>query len=82
MVITTLMLSVTLLAHQAPQAEMQKGWVVEVRGYTYHAQPLPKAPFIIEFHWTQPNAAPKIEQIEAQYFDDLRPVFEKLKKQR
>ena len=82
MVITTLMLSVTLLAHQAPQAEMQKGWVVEVRGYTYHAQAMPKAPFIIEFQWRQLNVAPKIDQIEAQYFDDLRPVFEQLKQQK
>ena len=35
-----------------------------------------------EFSRRAPNAAPKIEQIEAQYFDDLRPVFEKLKKKR
>ena len=80
--ITTLLLTVALLAQQAPQAETQKGWVVEVRGYTYHAQAMPKSPFIIEFQWSQLNVAPKIDQIEAQYFDDLRPVFEKLKKKR
>lgn len=39
MALATLMLAAALLAGQQPQAETQKGWVIEIRGYTFHAQP-------------------------------------------
>jgi hypothetical protein len=34
----TLTLAAGLLAAPEPQAEQQKGWVVEIRSYTYHRQ--------------------------------------------
>lgn len=42
----TLMLA-ALLAAPEPQAEPQKGWVVELHGYTHHAQAKPK-PWVVE----------------------------------
>ena len=86
MVIQTLVLA-ALLAAPEPQAEPQKGWAVEIRGYTIHSQAKPKAQFIIEFQWPQPKAAPKvepvvIEAVEAFYVDDLRPFMERLTKEK
>jgi len=43
----TLTLAAGLLAAPEPQAERQKGWVVEVRGYTYHRRAKPER-WIIE----------------------------------
>jgi len=97
MLLTTLTLAAGLLLTPMPQAEPQKGWVVEVRGYTYHKQAKrewwvielrgytyhpqakPKAEWIIEFQWREPESAPRIEPVEVQYHDDLRPVFDRLK---
>jgi hypothetical protein len=87
MVIQTLMLAAGLLAAPEPQAEPQKGWVIEIRGYTFHSQEKPKAQFIIEFQWPQPKEAPKVEPVlveavEGFYVDDLRAFFERLKKEK
>ena len=75
--VLTLTLAVGLLAAPEPQAEPQKGWVVEVRGFTYHLQP--KDRFIIEFQW--PQAKPQIDPVESQYHDDLSAFFKQLKVQ-
>ena len=56
------------------------GWVVELRGYTYHAGAAPKAPWVLDFLWPRPEAALNIDRIESHYSDDLRGVFERLKK--
>ena len=87
MVTQTLVLAAGLLGAPEPQAEPQKGWVVEIRGYTIHSQAKPKAQLIIEFQWPQPKAAPKvepvvIEAVEAFYVDDLRAFMERLKKEK
>jgi hypothetical protein len=97
MLLTTLTLAAGLLLTPMPQAESQKGWVVEMRGYTYHkqakreswvielrgytyrVQAKPKAEWIIEFQWREPESAPRIEPVDVQYHDDLRPVFDRLK---
>lgn len=42
MMLTTLVLAAGLLAAPGPQAELQKGWVVELRGYTYYRQAKPQ----------------------------------------
>ena len=63
-----LTLAVGLLAAPEPQPEPQKGWVVEVRGFTYHRQAKP-----------QPGPV-EVQVIEAIYVDDLRAFFEQLKK--
>ena len=79
----TLTLAVGLLAAPEPQAEPQKGWVVEVRGFTYHRQAKPKDQFIIEFQWPQAKPQPEpveVQAIEAIYVDDLRSFIEQLKK--
>ena len=75
----TLTLAAGLLAAPEPQAEPQKGWVVEVRGFTYHRQAKPKDRFIIEFQWPQPEPV-EVQAIEAIYVDDLRAFIEQLKK--
>jgi hypothetical protein len=78
-----LTLAAGLQAAPEPQAEPQKGWVVEVRGFTYHRQPKPKDRFIIEFQWPQAKPQPEpveVQAIEAIYVDDLRAFFEQLKK--
>jgi len=75
MVLTTLMLAAGLLATLEPQAEPQKGWVVELHGYTIHSQAKPKLRWTVDFQWPQPKAAPKVDPIETQYHDDLRAVF-------
>jgi hypothetical protein len=88
MVIQTLVLAAGLLtlapasATDRPTGESPQGWIVELRGYTYHRDATPKTRWIIEFQWPQPKAAPKVEPVEARYYDDLRPVFEQLKKQK
>ena len=74
----TLTLAVGLLAAPEPQPEPQKGWVVEVRGFTYHRQAKPKDRFIIEFQWPQPEPV-EVQAIEAIYVDDLRAFIEQLK---
>jgi hypothetical protein len=74
-----LTLAVGLLAAPEPQPEPQKGWVVEVRGFTYHRQAKPKDRFIIEFQWPQPEPV-EVQAIEAIYVDDLRAFIEQLKK--
>jgi hypothetical protein len=60
----TLTLAAGLLAACAPQAEPPKGkgWVVEIRGYTYHRQAKDK--LIVEFQW--PQMKPQPEQAEPQ----------------
>jgi len=75
----TLTLAAGLLAAPEPQAEPPKGWVVEVRGFTYHRQAKPKDRFIIEFQWPQPEPV-EVQAIEAIYVDDLRAFIEQLKK--
>ena len=78
-----LTLAVGLLAAPEPQPEPQKGWVVEVRGFTYHRQAKPKDRFIIEFQWPQAKPQPEpveVQAIEAIYVDDLRAFIEQLKK--
>jgi hypothetical protein len=97
MVLTTLMLAAGLLTTPEPQAEPQKAWVVELRGYTYHtqakpkgwvvelrgytihSQAKPKSRWTLDFQWPQPTAAPKVEPVQTQYYDDLRAVFGRLK---
>ena len=77
-----LTLAVGLLAAPEPQPEPQKGWVVEVRGFTYHRQAKPKDRFIIEFQWPQAKPQPEpveVQAIEAIYVDDLRAFIEQLK---
>ena len=70
----TLTLAVGLLAAPERQAEPQKGWVVEVRGFTKHRQQAePPKGLIIEFQW--PQAKPQIEPVEGQYDDDLSAFF-------
>ena len=78
----TLTLAVGLLAAPEPQAEPQKGWVVEVRGFTKHRKQAetPKD-WIIDFQWPQPKAAPKVEPVEGQYHDDLSAFFKQWKVQ-
>ena len=74
-----LTLAVGLLAAPEPQPEPQKGWVVEVRGFTYHRQAKPKDRFIIEFQWQQAKPQPgpvEVQGIEAIYVDDLRAFIE------
>jgi len=88
MVLQALVLAAGLLATapapdtDKPKGEAAKGWIVELHGYTYHRHAAPKAKWIIEFQWPQPKPPLKIEPVEAQYYDDLRPVFEQLKKQK
>jgi hypothetical protein len=82
MLLTALMLTAGLPATSAPPAGPQKGWVVELRGYTSHPGARPKAPWVVEFQGPQPEAALKVEPVEAQNYDDLRPVLEQLKKQK
>jgi hypothetical protein len=75
----TLTLAAGLLAAPEPQAEPQKRWVVEVRGFTYHQQTKPKERFIIEFQWPQTEPV-EVQVIEAIYVDDLCAFIEQLKK--
>jgi hypothetical protein len=88
MVIPTLVLAAGLLAaapafdDDKPKVEAPKGWVVELRGYTYHREAMPKVKWIIEVQWENPKAALKVEPVEPQYHDDLRAFFEGLKKQK
>jgi hypothetical protein len=59
-VLLTLTLAAGLLAAPQPQAEPQKGWVVEVRSYTYHRQ-AKREGWIIEvrrFTWHRKQAEP------------------------
>ena len=79
MVLTTLMLAAGLLATPEPPAEPQKGWVVELHGYTIHSQAKPKLRWTVDFQWPQPKTTPKVEPIETQYYDDLRAVIGGLK---
>jgi hypothetical protein len=79
------MLAAALLTAQEPKNEAQKGWVFEVRGFTYHAQAKPKE-WIIETVFPkekQPGQvkAARIDVIEVIYVDDLREFFESQKKE-
>ena len=65
-----------------PIPDAAKGWIVELRGFTYHRDAAPKAKWIIEFHWPQPKPPLKIDPVETQYYADLRLFFEQLKKQK
>jgi hypothetical protein len=70
MMLTTVMLAAGLLAAPEPQAEPQKGWVVELHGYTYHPQTKAKR-WIIEVrgfteHWKQAET-PKGSIIDFQW---------------
>ena len=72
--ILTLTLAAGLLAAPERQAEPQKGWVVEVRGFTKHRQQAePPKGLIIEFQW--PQAKPQFGAVEGQYYDDLSAFF-------
>jgi hypothetical protein len=58
----TLTLAAGLLSAPGAQAEPQKGWVVEIREYTYHRQAKgePKKGWIIELQWfTKPPKHPE-----------------------
>ena len=74
----TLTLAAGLWAAPEPPAQLQKGWVVEVRGYTYHLKQ-PRKEFIIEFQW--PKAKLQLEPVEVQYHDDLSVFFKKFQVQ-
>ncbi len=83
-----MMLAAGLLAAPQPQAEPQKGWVVELHGYTYHSQGKPKE-WIVEvqvltYHkQAKPNrrvVEVQIEAVEAVYIDDLPSFYKQLKK--
>ena len=94
----TLTLAAGLLAAPEPQTEPQKGWAVELRGYTYHRQK-PEG-WTIEvrgftkhrkqaeppkgwiFEWRFPQAKPRPEPVEAHYHPDLSAFFKRLKTQR
>jgi hypothetical protein len=96
MVLTTLTLAAGLLAIPEPQAELQKGWIVELHGYTYHSGAKPKG-WVIEWQGftkhrgqgeqpkeMQPNR-PKARQeviIQAVYVDDLSTYFNQLRMQK
>ena len=85
MTLATLMLAATLLTCQQPQADPQKGWVIEIRGYTHHLQALPKdrMPKPVLPREMQPGQpTPKIDVIEGFYVDDLPAFFEKMKKEK
>ena len=76
----TLTLAAGLLAAAEPQAQPQKGWVVEVRGFTKHRQQAePPKGLIIEFQW--PQAKPQFGAVEGQYYDDLSAFFKQWKVQ-
>ena len=79
MVLTTLMLATALFTGQQPMLEAQKGWIIEIRGYTYHAQ-IPKELIIdpVFPKEMQPGNAPKADVIDGKYVDDLGAFFEKL----
>src|SRR5262249_15182701 len=77
--ILTLTLAAGLLAAPEPKAEPQKGWVVEVRGFTKHRQAETPKGLIIEFQW--PQAKPQIEPVEGEYHDDLSAFFKQWKVQ-
>jgi hypothetical protein len=69
--------------------EAAKGWIVEVRGYTYHADAAKIESVEVQYYndlrdWMRPvsDNMSLTEPVEAQYYDDLRPVFEQLKKQK
>ncbi len=76
-----MMLTLTLAAGLLGAPEPQKGWVVELRGYTYHRKQAetPRA-WIIE--WQFPQAKLRPEPVEAHYYDDLSAFFRQLKMQR
>jgi hypothetical protein len=78
--VLTLTLAAGLLAAPEPQAEPAKGegWVFN-RSELEEVEP-PKARFIIEFHWPQPEPRVQIQPVEACYVDDLAAFFERLKK--
>jgi hypothetical protein len=79
----TLTLAAGLLAAPESQAQPQKGWVVEVRGFTYQRQAKPKDRLMIEFQWPQAKPQPgpvEVQAIEAIYVDDLRVFIEQSKK--
>jgi hypothetical protein len=71
----TLTLAAGLLAAAEPPTEPQKGWVVEVRGYTYHRRA--SDGWILDLQL--PQAKPQLEPIEAHYHDDLSAFFKQLK---
>ena len=75
--ILTLMLAAGLLAAPEPQAELQKGWVVEIHGYTYHGQAETWKGLTIELQ--RLKAKPQIVPIESQSCDDLSAFFNRLK---
>ena len=88
MVLTMLMLTAGLRA--MPQAEPQKGWIVEVRGYTSHSGAKAKG-WIIELQGfskhrgqeVQPNRQKAVQEviIPSVYVEDLRAYFNPLKQQ-
>jgi hypothetical protein len=65
--LTTVILAAGLLAAAEPQAEPQKGWVVEIHGYTYHPQAKPEE-WIFEVQgFIKHGAKPQPEPVEAQF---------------
>ncbi|HLW66278.1 MAG TPA: hypothetical protein VKS79_13275 [Gemmataceae bacterium] len=68
--ITTVLLAASLFAGQEPKVEVQKGWIIETRGYTHHLDSKPPEPPI------------QVDAIEGIYVDDLRAYIESLKKEK
>jgi hypothetical protein len=91
----TLAVAAGLLAAQGPEGEPRKGWVVEVRGYTYHPQAsrriielqgLTRPPKQVgpplkvwHFEWQFPQAKPQVDVLEVHYHADLSAFFKQLK---
>jgi hypothetical protein len=83
----TLTLAAGLMAAPQSQAEPQRGWVVEVRGYTYHQQVRTRfEPLKAEYHddlpafFKQLKMHRQVEAVEAIYVDDLSAYFKQFKK--
>lgn len=81
----TLTLAAGLLAASEPQAQPQKGWTIEVGGYTYHRKQ-PRKEFIIELQWPKAKLQPEpvegqYQPVDSQYHDDLSAFFKKFKMQ-
>jgi hypothetical protein len=64
MLMSTLILAASLLAASDPPPEPEKGWVIELRGFTYHAQAKPPG-WVVERngHTTHSAAKRKTELI-------------------
>jgi len=81
----TMMLTLTLAAGLLAAPEPQKGWVVEIHGYTYHRQAKPQIEPVQGQYYDDLSAFFKqfkvqVEPVKAFYVDDLPAFFKQLKK--